>query len=166
MSDIVSVKKRSQMMAGIRSKNTSPEKTVRSLLFGQGFRYRLHRKDLPAKPDLVLKKYSAVILVHGCFWHLHDCSLSKIPSSNHEFWRAKLCRNKERDREQIDALRALGWRVGIVWECATRTRQVRPSLAAALRKWLTGTEPNAEFSRASLGLQKSTHEASSSSHVQ
>lgn len=137
-------------MAGIRSNNTSPEMLVRKLLFNQGFRYRLHQKNLPGRPDIVLRKHNAVILVHGCFWHLHRCRLSKIPTGNREFWQAKLSRNKERDQEQLEALQELGWRTAVVWECATRQQKLRAELARVLRCWLLGDSLGEEFSLESL----------------
>lgn len=108
------------MMAGIKSKNTKPEKLIRTGLFGLGYRYRIHVKDLPAKPDLVLRKYSAVILVNGCFWHGHDCSLFRLPKSNIEFWESKISKNKENDNLNLLSLRKAGWRVAVVWECALK----------------------------------------------
>ncbi len=107
-------------MSGIRGKNTKPELIVRKALFAQGFRYRLHVKSLPGKPDVVLPKYRTVIFVHGCFWHGHDCRLFKLPASNRAFWRAKIRRNQENDRKAVRALRKDGWRVITVWECALR----------------------------------------------
>lgn len=120
MTDIVNPQKRSLMMAGIKSKNTKPEKLIRTGLFGLGYRYRIHVKDLPAKPDLVLRKYSAVILVNGCFWHGHDCSLFRLPKSNIEFWESKISKNKENDNLNLLSLRKAGWRVAVVWECALK----------------------------------------------
>lgn len=109
-------------MSGIRGKNTKPELAVRKALFAQGFRYRLHVKNLPGKPDIVLPKYRTVIFVHGCFWHGHNCRLFRIPSSNRAFWRAKIRRNQENDRKAVGALRKGGWRVISVWECGLRGR--------------------------------------------
>jgi len=115
--DIVSQKKRSKMMSGIQGKDTKPELIVRKGLFGRGFRYRLHEKQLPGKPDLVFPKYKTVIHVNGCFWHGHDCPRGKRPSTNTEFWNEKLSRNVERDRSNCERLKAEGWGVAIVWEC-------------------------------------------------
>jgi DNA mismatch endonuclease (patch repair protein) len=120
MSDIVSTEKRSQMMAGIKGKDTQPEILIRHALHRQGFRFRLHAKDLPGKPDLVFRKYNAVLFIHGCFWHQHDCSLFKWPSSNVEFWQTKLGKNKTTDQNNIKKLLDSGWRVGVIWECAMR----------------------------------------------
>jgi DNA mismatch endonuclease, patch repair protein len=105
-------------MKRIRSKNTKPELLLRSRLFAQGFRFRLHKKDLPGKPDIVLPKYKTVIFIHGCFWHKHDnCIDGKIPSSNTEFWGKKIQRNIRNDELNIEKLRQIGWRVYVVWEC-------------------------------------------------
>lgn len=119
--DVVDSSTRSRMMSGIKGKNTKLEWQVRQALHGQGFRYSLHRKDLPGKPDLTLAKYRAVVFVHGCFWHVHrGCGLAKIPSTRPEFWREKLFANRARDARHVDELRRAGWRVAIVWECALR----------------------------------------------
>jgi DNA mismatch endonuclease, patch repair protein len=125
MADIISQSARSAMMSKIRSSNTAPELTVRKLLFAKGLRYQLHRKDLPGKPDLVFPRFKAVILIHGCFWHMHGngCYLSKRPSSNTEFWDTKLGKNKERDLRVVAELLSLGWRVGTVWECSVRAKK-------------------------------------------
>lgn len=111
---------RSALMAKVRSKNTKPETLVRKYLHGQGFRYRLHHDKLPGKPDLVLPKYRAVVFVHGCFWHQHNCGKNVTPADNTKYWSAKLLRNVNRDAEAQRALRALGWRVFIIWECGLR----------------------------------------------
>lgn len=108
------------MMSGIRSKNTKPELIVRSLLHRRGFRFRLHRKDLPGKPDIVLPRYKAVIFVHGCFWHGHECNFFHLPTTRTGFWMEKIQNNRERDLRQIENLRTMGWRTLVVWECATR----------------------------------------------
>jgi DNA mismatch endonuclease (patch repair protein) len=105
------------MMAAVRGKNTKPERAVRVALFAAGYRYRIHRRDLPGAPDIVLPRYRVVVFVHGCFWHGHDCPRGRRPASNTEFWNAKLSRNQTRDHSQRAALEALGWTVVIVWEC-------------------------------------------------
>lgn len=116
--DIVSSAKRSRMMAGIKGKNTKPELVVRKLVHGMGFRYRLHRKDLPGSPDLVFPRLKKVIFVHGCFWHRHpECKFAYTPKSNVHFWLNKLEGNTRRDERVLAALDALGWKVLIVWEC-------------------------------------------------
>lgn len=123
MADIVSSKKRSQMMAGIKGTNTKPEKVVRQELHKRGFRFRLHRKDLPGRPDIVLPKFKTAIFVHGCFWHGHNCKYFKMPKTNTEFWRNKILVNQQRDIRQSEQLRELGYRVFSVWECQTRSGQ-------------------------------------------
>lgn len=120
MTDIVDASTRSRMMSGIKSKDTRQEVEIRRRLFALGFRYRLHDKKLPGKPDIVLRKYNAVIFIHGCFWHVHDCSLFRWPSSGKVFWKKKLTGNRNRDIENIVALKKLGWRILIIWECAYR----------------------------------------------
>jgi DNA mismatch endonuclease, patch repair protein len=116
--DIFSVKKRSEIMSKVRSKNTKPEIVVRKLLHHLGFRFRLHKKELPGKPDIVLPKYKTVVFVNGCFWHQHEgCKKSKLPKSNRVFWVDKLSNNIKRDKKNICALEDLGWQVIIVWEC-------------------------------------------------
>lgn len=120
MSDIVSPEVRSRMMAGIRGKDTKPEMTLRRGLHKLGFRYRLHDRGLPGTPDMVFPRYRAVIFAHGCFWHGHECHLFKWPSTRKKFWYQKISRNKEIDETNIILLRQLGWRTGIVWECALK----------------------------------------------
>lgn len=120
MSDIVSKEKRSQMMAGIKSKNTKPELQIREMLFSNGFRYRLHLKNIPGKPDLVLKKHNVVIFINGCFWHMHNCSLFKMPSTREEFWKNKLLYNKQNDVNNIKLLKQNNWRIIIIWECSLK----------------------------------------------
>ena len=108
-------------MARVGGKNTKPEVVVRRLLHALGFRFRLHRRDLPGSPDIVLPKYCAAIQVHGCFWHQHEgCRYGKLPHSRPEYWLPKLARNVERDAESLAKLEVLGWRVLVIWECETR----------------------------------------------
>lgn len=146
MTDVVDPTKRSQMMSGIRGRHTKPELVVRRMLHAAGFRYRLHRRDLPGTPDLVLPKHRAAIMVHGCFWHVHEgCRFATTPASNSEFWREKLARNRERDRRQLDALHSLGWRVLVVWECSTRTGELREHLQLELIRWLNSNEEFGEL---------------------
>lgn len=122
MTDIVDKKTRSKMMAGIHAENTIPEITIRKFLFGQSFRYRLHYKNLPGKPDIVLPKYRVVVFVHGCFWHRHQgCKLNYAPQSNSELWQSKFEKNILRDKKQINALISEGWRVIVIWECGLRS---------------------------------------------
>lgn len=140
MTDVVSAAKRSEMMAGIRAKNTRPEILVRRALFALGFRFRLHDKRLPGTPDLVLRKHRAVVFVHGCFWHRHSCHLFKIPSSRQAFWLAKLRRNQQNDRIAVRKLCADGWKVIEIWECALKgpTRLPIEALARQVECILTG----------------------------
>lgn len=109
---------RSRIMRAVRSKDTKPEMLVRRCLHALGFRFRLHRRDLPGNPDIVLPRWRAVVFVHGCFWHLHGCPKSRMPATRREFWEAKLRRNVERDAAAKKLLKAGGWRVFVVWECA------------------------------------------------
>jgi DNA mismatch endonuclease (patch repair protein) len=125
VTDIVDKATRSKMMSGIKSKNTKIELLIRSVLHRNGFRFRLHKKDLPGKPDLYLAKYKVAIFVHGCFWHLHGCPLSRMPKTRKEFWAEKLGKNKERDKKQINELVARGLRVLTVWECALRNKSAQ-----------------------------------------
>jgi DNA mismatch endonuclease (patch repair protein) len=120
MADIVCPEVRSRMMSSIRGKDTKPELIIRGGLHRKGFRFRLHDRRLPGHPDLVLKRYHAVIFVHGCFWHRHNCKLFRWPSTRAEFWMMKLNGNVERDRQNVLQLLATGWRVCVVWECALK----------------------------------------------
>lgn len=108
-------------MSRIRSKNTSPECVVRSMLHKAGYRFRLHRKDLPGNPDIVLPKFRSVIFVHGCFWHQHkDCRYAVLPKTNEYYWAEKLRRNRERDDACVAVLEEMGWKVLVIWECELR----------------------------------------------
>lgn len=122
MADVVDPATRSRMMSGIRGKNTKPELLIRKALHARGFRYRLHC-DLPGKPDICLPKHRAVVFVHGCFWHGHDCHLFKWPKTRPEFWQAKIQRNRQVDIEAENRLLDAGWRVATVWECALKGRE-------------------------------------------
>lgn len=136
--DIVTSEARSKMMAGIRSKNTKPEMLVRSALHRLGFRFRLHDKNLPGSPDLVLPRYHAVIFIHGCFWHGHDCHLFRLPATRTEFWEAKIGGNRRRDKKQEEELVTKGWRIAIIRECAIKGKQRLPfpELVRIVEKWL------------------------------
>ena len=139
MTDIVDAATRSRMMAGIRSRDTKPETIIRKGLHARGFRYRLSTKGVPGKPDVVLPKWRSVVLVHGCFWHWHGCALSKLPTSNAQFWQKKLASNKRRDDEVKTLLAADGWRVAVVWECATRGKYGQdrlPWVLDSLSRWI------------------------------
>jgi DNA mismatch endonuclease, patch repair protein len=121
-------------MRRIRSKDTSPEMTVRRMVHGMGFRYRLHSSTLPGKPDLVFPRLKKIIEVRGCFWHQHDgCMDSHIPKSRTEYWRPKLARNQERDRENEKAWRQMGWKLLTIWECKAESAATEKRVAAFLR---------------------------------
>lgn len=117
MADTVDKETRSKIMSRIRGKNTTPEILLRKELFAHGFRYRLHDKKLPGKPDIVFPKFKAVIFVHGCFWHGHNCSRFRMPESNLVYWSQKIKRNQTNDAKHRTRLRSQGWRVMTVWEC-------------------------------------------------
>lgn len=124
MTDTVTPERRSQIMANIRSKGMKPEMIVRRLAHSMGYRYRLHRKDLPGKPDLVFPARRKVIFVHGCFWHQHGdpaCKIARRPKSNLDYWLPKLQRNAERDAEHQARLNELGWQALVIWECEVKT---------------------------------------------
>lgn len=124
MTDTLSRDRRSWVMSRVRSKDTGPEMLVRRIVHGMGYRYRLHVRVLPGVPDLVFSSRRAAIFVHGCYWHQHPgCRLARVPKSRVEFWRTKLERNRERDSENLAALRRLGWRVLVVWECQLTGRR-------------------------------------------
>ncbi|HEV2517822.1 MAG TPA: very short patch repair endonuclease [Devosia sp.] len=133
---------RSALMGKVRGKNSGPELSVRRLLHRLGFRYRLHRRDLPGTPDIVFPSRRRAIFVHGCFWHRHEqCKKASLPKSNVPFWTEKFEVNVQRDRRNVAELRALGWAVLIVWQCETE-REVE--LEAALREFLIGGDVSAE----------------------
>lgn len=134
-------------MSGIRSKNTKPELMFRRALHALGFRYRLHARDVPGKPDLVFPKYRAVLLIHGCFWHGHDCNLFKLPTTRREFWRTKFDRNRRRDEEVRGMLNDADWRHLTIWECAVRGRK-KIGFEHALNEvieWLTSESDSKEL---------------------
>lgn len=136
--DVVDKKTRSRMMSGIQGKNTRPEIVIRQNLHRLGLRFRLHEKSLPGKPDIVLPKYKAVILVNGCFWHGHNCKLFKWPSTRKGFWREKITATKKRDEVNIANLIELGWRVLIVWECSlkNKTEVEHLKIAKSCQRWI------------------------------
>lgn len=125
---------RSANMRAIRSTGMKPELAVRKLVHGMGYRYRLHRSDLPRKPDLVFSSLRKIIFVHGCFWHSHNCNLAHRPKSNVLYWRPKLQGNKRRDSLNLKTLRSRGWRVLVVWECQTKKLS---SLMKRIRDYLS-----------------------------
>jgi DNA mismatch endonuclease (patch repair protein) len=123
-------------MSRVRSEDTEPEMTVRRLVHAMGYRYRLHARYLPGKPDLVLPRLRKVVFVHGCFWHQHCCKRgNRRPASRQEYWLPKLERNVKRDRKAVRDLRKLGWRTLVVWECQTRAKK-RPALAERIARFL------------------------------
>ena len=134
-------------MSGIRGKNTKPELLARRALFAAGYRFRLHRRDLPGAPDIVLPGRKVAIFVHGCFWHLHaGCRNAKLPCTRPEFWLGKLEGNVARDRRAVEALLLGDWRVLTVWECSTRDPLSLAALPGALSKWIEGLERTGEIS--------------------
>ncbi|MCX7066065.1 MAG: DNA mismatch endonuclease Vsr [Proteobacteria bacterium] len=123
MADTLTQSQRRKCMAAIRSKDTKPERVVRSVLHRLGFRFALHRADLPGKPDIVMPARRAVVFVHGCYWHMHGCKRGRsTPVTNAAFWRSKRLRNRARDKRTLAAIRRAGWRVLVVWECQTADR--------------------------------------------
>jgi DNA mismatch endonuclease (patch repair protein) len=118
--DTVSQEIRSRMMAAVPSKNTTVEFSIRRRLFACGFRYRLHARDLPGRPDMVFPKYHAVVFVHGCFWHNHGCRFSRLPDTRREWWKKKLKGNRRRDAIVLSKLKDFGWRTLVIWECSFR----------------------------------------------
>ncbi|MEX0382791.1 very short patch repair endonuclease [Spiribacter sp. 1M153] len=147
MTDVLTPEQRSRVMGRIRGSNTKTELWVRQGLFALGFRYRLHQRQLPGTPDLVLPRYRAVIFVNGCFWHGHDCHLYRLPSTRTDFWQSKIETNRIRDQKNNARLRELGWRVLIIWECALRgrTRQSPDSVLGSAASWLRGEQEMLEI---------------------
>ena len=141
MVDVVNRATRSRMMSGIRGRNTKPEILIRSKLHRLGFRFRLHARELPGKPDLVFPRYHAVVFVHGCFWHGHNCPLFKWPGTRPDFWKEKIRRNRANDLKVIKALEANNWRIGIVWECAIRgASKDIDGVAQSIADWIRGKD--------------------------
>jgi len=138
MTDVVSPEIRSKMMSGIKGTNTKPEIIIRKKLHALGFRFRLHSKKLPGKPDIVLPRYTAVIFINGCFWHMHDCHLFKWPATRTDFWQSKLTGNRKNDRLHLEELQRSGWRVLVIWECALKgkTRLSIEDVIAETAEWL------------------------------
>lgn len=147
MPDIVSPDVRSQMMSGIRGKNTGPELLLRRALHRNGFRYRLHVKALPGKPDIVFPSKKAIIMIHGCFWHGHKCHLFKWPSTRVEFWRKKIESNMHRDKEVERELSARGWRILTIWECTLKGREriSEVDVINSTIQWLTTENQSTEL---------------------
>ncbi|MCL1999904.1 MAG: very short patch repair endonuclease [Planctomycetes bacterium] len=148
MADTMDRVTRSRVMGAICSSNTTPEIMVRRLLYKAGFRFRLHAKNLPGSPDIVLPKYGAVVFVHGCFWHGHDCPSFRLPKTRKMFWQNKIEKNQARDGLAATTLRRDGWRVAVVWECALRGRgRIRPErMEKRLSAWVRGAKKRLEIS--------------------
>ncbi|WP_461538100.1 very short patch repair endonuclease [Spongorhabdus nitratireducens] len=146
MTDTVDSATRSQNMSRIRSKNTKPELLVRKYLFSSGFRYCLNDRKLPGRPDIVLRKYKAVIFVHGCFWHHHQgCRLAYSPRSRTGFWQKKFSGNVSRDEKVKQALLEIDWRVLVIWECATRSKKCLDYFAE-VESWIKSSSSYSEIS--------------------
>jgi DNA mismatch endonuclease, patch repair protein len=143
MVDVLTPTQRSFNMSRIRGRDTKPELVLRRGLHARGFRFRLHRRDLPGRPDLIFPSRRAVIFVHGCFWHGHDCPMCRLPATRADFWQAKIEGNRVRDQNAVRALAAIGWRILIVWECALRGPARRPVVAvlAGCEKFLVSEVP-------------------------
>jgi len=155
MTDIVDSQTRSRMMAGIRGKDTKPELVLRRSLHALGFRYRLHAKGIPGKPDLVLPKYKTVIFVHGCFWHRHPgCRYTSIPTTRPEFWASKFSANVARDSAVRSALLLAGWRVATIWECALRTEAGVAAVRDVVSGWLQGGGRELDMGEKDIGAPK------------
>jgi DNA mismatch endonuclease (patch repair protein) len=131
--DTITKSQRSLLMGRIRGKNTGPELAVRSILHRCGYRFRLHQKDLPGKPDIVLPRHRKIVLVHGCFWHGHTCRLASKPKSNESYWSLKIQTNRARDSRNLEALVSQGWKVLELWECDIRKAN---GLEQALQKFM------------------------------
>jgi DNA mismatch endonuclease (patch repair protein) len=143
------------MMAGIRGRDTRLEVRIRTALHALGFRYRLHDRHIPGRPDIVLPRFRAAVFVHGCFWHGHDCELFRMPASQTEFWQTKINSNRERDSRVRQEIGALGWRQLVIWECAVRGR-TRMDFAEAVSRaadWITGDAKSGEIR----GLRETAH---------
>ena len=147
MTDVVDSATRSKMMSGIRGSNTKPELLVRSLLHRNGFRFRLHVRELAGKPDILLPKYRAAIFVNGCFWHGHDCHLFKWPRTKEKFWSEKIISNRMRDQQNLMHLQQQGWRTMTIWECALKGKYhlSHAELLEQISKWLHNSTINQEI---------------------
>lgn len=155
--DVLTPEQRKWNMSQIKGKNTRIEILVRSALHRNGFRYRINQPDLPGKPDIVLKKYNAIIFIHGCFWHYHGCKYSKIPESRSDWWKQKLLSNRDRDVKTQDILKAHGWRVLIVWECDLKHVEGFSAIIDQIKNWLTAStisDKSGIWTTSSSGIQK------------
>lgn len=154
MTDIVPAGKRSEMMAAIRGKDTKPEMRIRKTLFACGYRYRLHRRDLPGTPDIVLPARRVAIFVHGCFWHGHaGCRLAPAPTTRPEFWQKKFATNRLRDKAATEALKTAGWRVLVVWDCFVRSCKTSDALMGPLTSWIESSSQTSELIAAKVGAE-------------
>lgn len=144
MIDRLDTARRSRLMQKVGTKDTGPEMAVRSILHRMGYRFRLHRKDLPGTPDIVLPRRRVALFVHGCFWHMHGCQKGRLPKSRLDYWEPKLLANRQRDERNVADLRAAGWSVAVVWQCELGDRE---SLEARLRTLLGEPSPAAKLSR-------------------
>jgi len=154
MTDIVTKAVRSRMMSGIRGINTRPEIRIRQLLHKEGFRFRLHTSHLPGKPDIILPRFQAVVFVHGCFWHGHECHLFKWPQTRRTFWKEKITGNRKRDEEVFSMLASDGWRIMVIWECALKgpNRLKNGFLVSQLVQWLRSRKKYFELTLNGNGL--------------
>jgi DNA mismatch endonuclease (patch repair protein) len=145
--DVLTPEQRRLNMSRIRGKDTKPEMMLRTGLHRAGLRFRLHAAELPGRPDLIFPRYHAALLIHGCFWHGHDCPMFKLPRTRTEFWAAKIASNRARDSESEAALAAAGWRVMTVWECALKgpARRPLPDVIAACDDFIRGSRVRAEL---------------------
>lgn len=152
MADVVSPETRSRMMARIGPKDSDIELFIRRALHARGYRFRLHARNLPGRPDILFPRYRAVIQVHGCFWHQHDCSLFRLPSTNTDLWKTKLDENRARDLRTKAQLESLGWRVLEIWECSIRnqTKEGQGQVINQTAAWLNSYACSAAISGASL----------------
>lgn len=138
MADVHSKETRSYNMSQIKGKNTKPEILVRKLLFSSGFRYRLHDKKLPGKPDIVLPKYKTAIFIHGCFWHGHeDCKYFVVPKTRQDWWLNKINGNKNNDYKSLITLKEQGWNIVVLWECELKPTKIQKTFTKLLSKLLT-----------------------------
>jgi DNA mismatch endonuclease (patch repair protein) len=145
VTDVHTREQRSRNMAAIRGRDTKPELIVRSILHSMGYRFRLHRRDLPGKPDIVLPKYRTAIFVHGCYWHSHTCRYGRVtPSTRAEFWAEKRGATVRRDSRKAAELKAAGWRVRTIWECHTKKPDM---LAARLHKMMIALESDRQYGK-------------------
>jgi len=153
MADFLSPNQRSHTMSKVRGKDTKIERSVSSGLHKKGFRFRKNTAKLPGHPDIALTKYSAVIFIHGCFWHGHSgCNKSSLPTTRREFWRNKISDTIVRDKKKIDELSAMGWRIAIVWQCALKNKKSLSCTVDTLVNWITSEETWIEISGMPLEL--------------